>query len=61
MAIANDKVGDVRSYSRRIVELQVSLDSYMDIDNEAEYVLTVNGRTIKRMNAFQLRRLIGNV
>ncbi len=54
------EVGVVRQISTKliIVDIQVRA-SGIEIDENAEYVLSVNGRPVKRMKHWQARRLFG--
>lgn len=58
-AVASPRsVGDVRTSTRTVKSFDVSVtpDTYDDVLAD-EYVLTVNGRVVKRMNRFQAKRL----
>lgn len=57
------QVGYVTARSKRVVELNISLvaddlDSY-DIYTDAVYVLTLNGRHVKRMSYQSFARMMG--
>lgn len=54
----NDKSLDVRGSRREklVVELDLNIGP-QNIDEDAEVRLLVNGRVVKRMNAWQARRL----
>jgi hypothetical protein len=55
-----NKVGTVESTERRVVSFDVSIELDSPYSLEAdEFLITVNGRVIRRMNQWQLRRLLG--
>lgn len=47
--------GTVTQSETRIVSVNITADSITD-DSEAEYVITLNGRFVRRMTHFQARR-----
>ncbi len=63
MAYAKDTsapIGIVFQDYRRIIELKVDIDtSDVDISDDAEYVLMLNGRIVRRYNRWSIQRALG--
>ena len=52
--------GNVTRNEKKIVSYDVTIEPLeYDANGDAEYVITVNGKVIKRMNYWQAARLLG--
>ena len=57
--MVDTSAGTVRRTQKRIVVIEVTVDPVdgYDDDTEADYLITVNGRTVKRMTYYQAQRM----
>ncbi len=54
------EVGRVRASALKTIALDLDISgSAVEADSDAEYVLRINGRVLKRMNYHQAKRLLG--
>lgn len=54
------EVGRIRASQEKTIVLDLQIEgSSVESDANADYVLKLNGRTIKRMNYHQARRMLG--
>jgi hypothetical protein len=56
-SLSRNNVGTVEQTETRTIMLDVFITLQDEPDHSAEYVLRVNGRTVKRMNGFTARRM----
>jgi len=56
--VTDERIGTVRGRTVTQYSFDVSIDGISDYDAVAdEYLITVNGRVIKRMNDYQAKRM----